>query len=132
MGGLVGHHIGMDNQVSNATRISYVTTGILLEKLTNDPKFLESYTHVIFDEVHERGIECDFSLIAIKLDLCLRVRKHLRVIVMSATLNSSLFSNFFAQTQSGGFVKKTIKINVNKMPQRRGDRRDRRNSGSDE
>ena len=52
-----GYQIGLDRtKLTENTRISYVTTGILLNKLV-DPNFEENfnqkYTHVILDEVHE-------------------------------------------------------------------------------
>jgi len=54
---MCGYQIGLDrSQISEDTRISYVTTGILLNKLV-DPNFEKNfntkYTHVILDEVHE-------------------------------------------------------------------------------
>lgn len=44
---------------------------------------------------------------------------------MSATLNSNLFSNFFAQTPDGSFIKSTVDISSKKKRPKRGDRRDR-------
>lgn len=49
LGGKVGYHIGMDCKATDKTKITYVTNGIFLQKLTNDPNFLSSYTHFIFD-----------------------------------------------------------------------------------
>jgi HrpA-like RNA helicase len=72
--------------------------------LTNDPKFLSTYTHFIFDEIHERGLECDFSLIAIKLHLWKRKGAKVKIVLMSATLNSEMFSRFFAKNKMGQFV----------------------------
>ena len=40
----------MDKVVSKDTRLSFVTTGVLLEKLVN-MKNMNQYTHVILDEV---------------------------------------------------------------------------------
>jgi HrpA-like RNA helicase len=56
LGERVGYHIGMDCCATDKTKITYVTNGIFLQKLTNDPDFLKSYTHFIFDEIHERGL----------------------------------------------------------------------------
>lgn len=50
MGGLVGYHVARDKTISDDTRISYVTTGVLLQKLIT-AKSLNEYTHVILDEV---------------------------------------------------------------------------------
>lgn len=50
LGSLVGYHIGMDKNVSENTRLTFVTTGVLLEKLVNQ-RNMNQYTHVILDEV---------------------------------------------------------------------------------
>jgi HrpA-like RNA helicase len=53
----VGYRIRLDARVSAATRLTFCTTGILLRRLTTDTA-LEGVTHVIVDEVHERGLVC--------------------------------------------------------------------------
>jgi ATP-dependent RNA helicase TDRD9 len=50
LGSLVGYQIGMDKNVSESTRMAFVTTGVLLEKLVNQ-RNMNQYTHVILDEV---------------------------------------------------------------------------------
>lgn len=55
---------------------------------------LQQVSHVIVDEVHERNIDTDF-LLSILRDL-LPKRPDLRLILMSATMNSSLFVNYFS------------------------------------
>ena len=47
---LVGYQIGMDKNVSDTTRLTFVTTGVLLEKLVNQ-RNMNQFTHVILDEV---------------------------------------------------------------------------------
>lgn len=54
---------------------------------------LKGVSHVIVDEIHERGMNEDFLLIVLK-DLLPR-RPDLRLILMSATLNAELFSSYF-------------------------------------
>jgi ATP-dependent RNA helicase DHX36 len=54
---------------------------------------LSEITHLIIDEIHERSVESDFLLIIMK-DI-LKKRKNLKLILMSATLNSELFSHYF-------------------------------------
>jgi HrpA-like RNA helicase len=54
---------------------------------------LKGVTHVIVDEIHERGMNEDFLLIVLK-DLLPR-RPELRLVLMSATLNAELFSSYF-------------------------------------
>lgn len=50
LGQLVGYQIGMDRNVTEKTRLTFVTTGVLLEKLVNQ-RNMNQYTHVILDEV---------------------------------------------------------------------------------
>ena len=43
-----------------------LTTGIFLMRLVNNPNSLKEYTHLIMDEVHERDLDIDFSLVVVK------------------------------------------------------------------
>ena len=52
-------------------------------------------THVILDEIHERDILSDFLMIILK-DL-VKLRPDLKVILMSATLNAEMFSQYFCK-----------------------------------
>lgn len=54
---------------------------------------LDSISHVIVDEVHERSEESDFILLILKE--LLQKRSELKVVLMSATLNAKLFSEYF-------------------------------------
>ena len=56
---------------------------------------LDRATHVVIDEIHERDLQSDFLMIILK-DL-LMVRKDLKVILMSATLNAEMFSHYFGK-----------------------------------
>ena len=46
----MGYQVGRDKTVSDDTRLSYVTTGVLLQKLIT-AKSLNEYTHIVLDEV---------------------------------------------------------------------------------
>lgn len=94
LGMTVGYQIRLENKVSSSTRLTFCTTGILLRRLQSDP-LLESVTHIIVDEVHERSEESDFLLLILKE--LLAKRKDLKVILMSATLNADLFSKYFVK-----------------------------------
>ncbi|EFX85550.1 hypothetical protein DAPPUDRAFT_98847 [Daphnia pulex] len=72
--------------------ILFCTTGILVQLLISDP-LLENYSHILLDEVHERDLLTDFILTIVR-DL-LPKRPKLRVILMSATINSDLLSTYF-------------------------------------
>ena len=70
--------------------ILFCTVGVLLRKLESG---LRGISHVIVDEIHERDINTDFLLVLLK-DM-LSIYKDLRVILMSATIDTSLFSEYF-------------------------------------
>lgn len=92
VGGTVGYSIRLENCISNKTQITYCTTGIVLRRLQTD-KLLRGVSHVVVDEIHERGVDTDFLLILLR-DLLTR-RKDLIVVLMSATMDSELFSHYF-------------------------------------
>nr|CAD7460813.1 unnamed protein product [Timema tahoe] len=92
VGQSVGYQIRLESKISSMTRLTFCTTGILLRRLEGDPH-LSMVSHIIVDEVHERSEESDFLLLILK-DL-LPVRPDLKVILMSATLNADLFSEYF-------------------------------------
>lgn len=48
--------ISLESSMSSLTKLLFCTTGILLKKLVGDP-LLQSVTHIIVDEVHERSEE---------------------------------------------------------------------------
>jgi len=91
--GSVGFQIRLENKLPRKRgSILYCTTGILLRLLISDP-LLTNISHIVLDEIHERDLLSDFLLIIVK-DL-IPLRSDLKLILMSATLNSDLFSEFF-------------------------------------
>jgi ATP-dependent RNA helicase YTHDC2 len=95
LGSTVGYQIRLESRVAPTSNLIYVTSGIILRMLMNGKpdKFFNSITTLVIDEVHERDKFTDFLL------LCVREFIHqfpnVRVIIMSATVDSSLFANFF-------------------------------------
>ncbi|PNS19384.1 hypothetical protein CAC42_2561 [Sphaceloma murrayae] len=106
----VGHEVGYSirgesRQKPGLTKVTFVTTGVLLRRLQttgSDPKgvvgALEGISHVVIDEVHERSLDTDF-LMSLLRDV-LSVRKDLKLILMSATLDAALFENYFSASAS--------------------------------
>lgn len=92
LGESVGYKVRLEGVKGRNTHLLFCTSGILLRRLLSD-RNLNGITHVFVDEIHERGMNEDFLLIVLK-DLLPR-RKDLRLILMSATLNAELFSNYF-------------------------------------
>ncbi|EPS63336.1 hypothetical protein M569_11449, partial [Genlisea aurea] len=96
LGETVGYKIRLEGVKGRDTRLLFCTTGILLRRLTVD-KNLKGVTHIIVDEIHERGLNEDFLLIVLKS--LLPHRPDLKIILMSATLDAQLFSSYFIGSQ---------------------------------
>ncbi|KAL9256960.1 DExH-box ATP-dependent RNA helicase DExH7, chloroplastic-like protein [Drosera capensis] len=96
-GSLVGYQVRLDSARNDKTKLLFCTTGILLRRIAGD-KDLQCVTHVIVDEVHERSLLGDFLLIVLR-DLLERQsacgKPMLKIILMSATVDSTLFSRYF-------------------------------------
>ncbi|KAK9074968.1 hypothetical protein SSX86_003287 [Deinandra increscens subsp. villosa] len=115
LGESIGYKVRLEGMKGKNTHLLFCTSGILLRRLLSDHN-LDGVTHVFVDEIHERGMNegtvstsfpnylclrdqlfvlqiSDFLLIVLK-DLLPR-RRDLRLILMSATLNAELFSNYF-------------------------------------
>ncbi|MEW8553551.1 MAG: ATP-dependent helicase HrpB [Candidatus Thiodiazotropha sp.] len=86
VGEQVGYSIRLERKVSPKTRIEVVTEGILTRRLQQDPQ-LEGVGLLIFDEFHERNLQSDLAL-ALALDAQQGLREDLRLLVMSATLDT--------------------------------------------
>jgi ATP-dependent helicase HrpB len=85
VGETVGYRVRLDSKVGPHTRIEVVTDGLFLRMLQDDPA-LEGVGCVIFDELHERGLETDLSFALVR-ESQQALREDLRVIAMSATLD---------------------------------------------
>jgi ATP-dependent RNA helicase DHX57 len=102
----VGYIIRGESKTSSNTKITFVTTGVLLRRLQTSGGSSEDViasladtSHVIIDEVHERSLDTDFLLVLLR-DV-LKKRKDLKLILMSATLDAGVFEDYF---KSGGKV----------------------------
>jgi ATP-dependent helicase HrpB len=86
LGGEVGYQIRFDDQTSLGTRICFVTEGILLRWMQDDPA-LRDVAVILFDEFHERNLLSDVAL-ALAKELQRTTRPDLKLAVMSATLDA--------------------------------------------
>ncbi|NOQ32221.1 MAG: ATP-dependent helicase HrpB [Helicobacteraceae bacterium] len=91
LGQRVGYQVKMDSCYTKATKILVVTEAILVRKLQSD-QTLDGVAMVIFDEFHERSIHTDLSL-ALSLQVQELIRDDLKILIMSATLNSAQISS---------------------------------------
>ena len=85
VGETVGYRVQLDTKVGPRTRIEVVTDGLFLRLLQDDPT-LDGVGCVIFDELHERGLETDLSFALVR-EAQTALHEDLRVIAMSATLD---------------------------------------------
>jgi ATP-dependent RNA helicase DHX8/PRP22 len=92
LGQEVGYSIRFEDMTSSRTIIKYMTDGMLLRECLMDP-LLSAYSVIILDEAHERTIDTDVLFGLLKTSL--EVRKDLRLIVTSATLDCDKFSLYF-------------------------------------
>lgn len=109
---LCGYQIRMENQSGEWTRLLYCTTGVLLRKLQHD-RHLNSLTHIIVDEVHERSVQSDFLLTILK-DVVMR-RSDLQLILMSATVDCDKFSNYFNRCPVINIPGRTFPVEVSHL-----------------
>ncbi len=97
LGTEVGYQIRLDNVSSPETRILFVTEGILLRQMLVNPR-LDGVSALVFDEFHERHLFSDISL-ARALELQDSARPDLKIIVMSATLESAQLERYLEPCQ---------------------------------
>ncbi|GJJ76914.1 tetratricopeptide repeat protein 7 [Entomortierella parvispora] len=120
VGQSVGYQVRFDNQPPTpGGSILYCTTGIFLRMMHNegssgssgagaggashDP--MRGVTHIVVDEVHERDIDTDFLLVLLRQMQRERRAKKLpviKLILMSATIDTGLFASYFGEGFKGG------------------------------
>ncbi|XP_043241834.1 probable ATP-dependent RNA helicase DHX35 [Amphibalanus amphitrite] len=94
LGHTVGYSIRFDERFDpTATRIKYMTEGILIREMMADP-LLTNYSVIMLDEVHERTINTDIVMGLMKK--ILKKRRDLRLIVSSATVDAEELRRFFS------------------------------------
>ena len=94
LGTEVGYQVRFDDQTTIGTRISYITEGILLRWLQDDPE-LRDTSIILFDEFHERNLLSDVSLALVKR-LQETTLSDLKFIVMSATLDVESITDYLS------------------------------------
>jgi ATP-dependent helicase HrpB len=92
LGREVGYQIRFENVTSAKTKIRFVTEGVLLRQMIDDPQ-LRGVSVLLFDEFHERHLYGDITL-ARALDVQESSRPDLKLAVMSATLDADLLAQY--------------------------------------
>ena len=85
LGQRAGYAVRFEQKVSKATRLRFVTEGLLLRRLHGDP-LLKGITAVVLDEFHERHLHTDLGITLLRR-LQRTLRPELKLLVMSATLD---------------------------------------------
>ena len=119
LGGEVGYRMRLDNVASAATRICYVTEGILLRQMLADPQ-LKGVSALIFDEFHERHLYGDISL-ARALQIQETTRPDLIIIVMSATLDVGVVEKYLQPCTLLASQGRTFPVAIEYLKQPSGD-----------
>ena len=85
LGQRAGYAVRFEQKVSKATRLRFVTEGLLLRRLHGDPG-LRGIAAVVLDEFHERHLHTDLGITLLRR-LQRGARPDLKLLVMSATLD---------------------------------------------
>ncbi|XP_055708405.1 dosage compensation regulator isoform X2 [Phlebotomus papatasi] len=91
LGESVGYSVRFESVIPRPYgSILFCTIGVLLRKLEAG---LRGVSHVIVDEIHERDVNSDFIMVVLR-DM-VHTYPDLRVILMSATIDTTLFSEYY-------------------------------------
>lgn len=98
VGQLVGYSVRFDECYHpKKTKIKYLTDGMLLRECVTDP-LLSQYNWICLDEAHERTLRTDILFGILKQLLLARKSNPLKLIIMSATIDTKLFLNYFSNS----------------------------------
>ena len=110
LGREVGYQIRFENVTSPATRIRYVTEGVLLRQMIQDPA-LPGVAALVCDEFHERHLYGDITL-ARALTLQETQRPDLNILVMSATLDAARLEEYLRPSRVVASEGRTFPVNI--------------------
>ena len=102
VGQKIGFQVRFEDQTNTGTKANFMTDGILLKKIQNDPLLLE-YDIIMVDEAHERSLNIDFLLGLLKRVQAARKKagqKPLKVLATSATIEKEKFTRYFGDSPS--------------------------------
>lgn len=114
LGDIVGYQIRLESRVSAKTRIRFVTEGILLRQMSFDAT-LRGINVLVFDEFHERHLYGDISL-ARALQIQQSVRPDLKIVVMSATLDTMGLRDYLAPCEVLTSQGRTFPVRIEYLP----------------
>ena len=106
----IGYTVRFDDTSSPATRIKYMTDGMLQREILIDP-LVSRYSVIMLDEAHERTVATDvlFGLLL----KTIKKRTDLKIIITSATLDAEKFSSFFKNCPVFMIPGRTYPVEIN-------------------
>lgn len=116
LGDEVGYQVRYEKRAGAATRIVFLTDGLLLRRLQADP-LLEGVGALVFDEVHERRLDTDLTL-ALARQIQREMRPDLRIVVMSATLDAQPFARFLGDCPTIDAAGRAYEVTVDYLAER--------------
>ncbi|EGN93737.1 hypothetical protein SERLA73DRAFT_115779 [Serpula lacrymans var. lacrymans S7.3] len=107
--GSIGYSVRFESKVPEEHGcVTFCTTGVLLKRLQSAltegglaAAKMDEVTHIVVDEVHERDVDTDLLLVVLKQMLEDRKSRNvpLKIVLMSATIDPSLFQKYFPTEQ---------------------------------
>ncbi|XP_043462305.1 pre-mRNA-splicing factor ATP-dependent RNA helicase PRP16 [Leptopilina heterotoma] len=110
LGEKVGYAIRFEDCTTKETVIKYMTDGILLRESLREGD-LDRYSVIIMDEAHERSLSTDV-LFGLLREIITR-RYDLKLIITSATMDSSKFAAFFGDAATFHIPGRTFPVEIN-------------------
>ena len=109
-GTTIGYQIRLESKISPNTNCIFMTPGVFLRYLMSGKpeEILGNITHVLIDEAHERAKENDFLLTSIKENI--NANPNLKIIIMSATMNTAVFSDYFGGSETISIATKQFEV----------------------
>ncbi|MEI8348492.1 MAG: DEAD/DEAH box helicase, partial [Pseudomonadota bacterium] len=116
LGKEVGYVFRYESQISEQTRLIFLTEGTFLRQMLSNPQ-LEGISTVVLDEFHERHLETDGALALIR---CLQKgpRPDLKLVIMSATLETRPLEDYLGQFQTVEIKNTLFPLTLNYLPHR--------------
>ncbi|MDT8440236.1 MAG: ATP-dependent helicase HrpB [Desulfuromonadales bacterium] len=115
VGATIGYTIRYQQRRSASTRLEVLTEGLLTRRLQADPE-LTGVGLVIFDEFHERSLQADLAL-ALCRDVQSALRADLRLLVMSATLDSAPLARLLGDCPVVTAAGRSFPVTIDHLPQ---------------
>ena len=112
----VGYQVRFENHAGPDTRIRYVTEGVLLRQILEDPS-LNGVSAILFDEFHERHFFGDITL-ARALRIQRETRPDLAILVTSATLDGERIQAYLGDCPRLSSQGRTFPVEIRYAPVR--------------